>query len=105
MAVTLAEVGAVASASAAGRASDGLVGAGAREVRLLSSVARGEPAEDIDSRLVAVCGDLDHARRWNREQGVGPAGRTGSGLAGRCDGHRPARAGGALCSYCDVRRS
>ena len=48
MAVTLAEVGAVPSVLAAGRAGDGLAGAGVCEVRLFGSVARGEFAEDSD---------------------------------------------------------
>ena len=63
MAVTLAEVGAVPSVPGAGRAGDALAGAGAGEVWPFGSVARGESAEDSDIDLVAVRGDLDHARR------------------------------------------
>ena len=62
VAVALAETGAVPSASAASRAGDALVGAGAGEVWLFGSVARGEPAEDSDIDLVAVYADLDYAR-------------------------------------------
>ena len=68
MAVTLAEVGAVASAPAASRAGGALAGAGAGEVWPFGSVARGESTEDSDIDLVAVRGDLDHAWRWDREQ-------------------------------------
>ena len=96
MAVTLAEVGAVPSALAAGRVSDGLVGVGVCGVWLFGSVARGESTEDSDINLVATCVDLDHAWRYGPRARVGPAGRTGGGLASRCDGHRPTRAGGAL---------
>ena len=67
MAVTRAEVRAVPSALAAGRAGDALAGAGAGEVWPFGSVARGESAEDSDIGLVAVRGDFDHARRWDRE--------------------------------------
>ena len=70
MAVTLAEpgarVGAVAPAPAAGRAGGASITAGACEVRLFGSAARGEPAEDSDSDPAAVHADLDHARRWDR---------------------------------------
>ena len=77
--MTLAEVGAVTSAPTAGRAGDGLAGAGVCEVRLFGLVARGEPTEDCDIDLVAVHGDLDHARRWNREQGSTRLGWAGGG--------------------------
>ena len=70
VAVTLAEVGAVPSALAAGRAGDALVEAGACEVWLFGSVARGEFTGDNDIDRVIVCGDLDHARGWDREQGL-----------------------------------
>ena len=79
VAVTLAEVKAVASVPTAGRADGALAGAG--EVWPFGSVARGESTEDSDIDLAAVHGDLDHARRWNREQGSTRLGRAGGGLA------------------------
>ena len=79
MAVTLAEVGAVASAPAAGRAGDALAGAGAGEVWPFGSVARGESTEHNAIDLAAVRGDLDHARRWDREQ---ESARLGGQVAG-----------------------
>lgn len=70
MAVTLAEpgarVGAVAPAPAAGRAGGASTAAGACEMRLLGSAARGEPAKDNDTDPAAAYADLDHARRWDR---------------------------------------
>lgn len=45
-----------------------LIAAGACEVGLFGSVARGESAEDSDIGLVNVCADLDCAWRWDRGQ-------------------------------------
>ena len=45
------------------RAADALVGAGAREVWLYGSVARGKPHRRSDIDLVAVFDDLDYRRR------------------------------------------
>ena len=85
MAVTLAEVGAVPSALVAGRAVDALAGAG--EVWPFGSVARGESAEDSDIDLAArFAGTSITLGAWTAN-GTGPAGRAGSRLAGRCDGH------------------
>ena len=68
MAVTLAEPGARvgAVAPAAGRAGGASIAAGACEVRLFGSAARGEPAKDSDSDPAAAYADPDHARRWHR---------------------------------------
>lgn len=62
-AVTLVTRGAAPTLDDARLAADALVGAGAREVWLYGSVARGESAPGSDIDLVAVLDDLEYRRR------------------------------------------
>ena len=78
MTVMLAEagprVGAVPSASDAGRAAEAFAAAGVCQVWLFGSVARGESTEASDIDLVAVYADLDYAQRWDRQRDLAELG-------------------------------
>lgn len=79
MAVTLVTRGAAPTLDDARLAAHALVGAGAREVWLYGSVARGESAPGSDIDLVAVLDDLEYRRRLRVKSELQEAARQACG--------------------------